>query len=872
MIGFTLSHYKITAELGRGGMGIVYRAQDTKLNREVALKVLPSAALATDDDRARFYREAQAAAALHHPNIATIFEIDEAVPSDAPHGTQPSPFIVMEYIEGETLEARIKKGPMKLEEAVRVATQVAEALKLAHTKAIVHRDIKAANVMLGAEGSAKVLDFGLAKTSQSTQLTRMGSTLGTAAYMSPEQAKGEEVDGRTDLWALGVTLYEMVSGNNPFGGDYEQAVVYSILNTDPEPLTALRTGVPMELERIVDKLLHKEADRRYQSATDLIADLKGVKVTSGSSAPRTTSVRSQPNFPVMKKQRRDPKWLAPLLLAVATLAIGWFVGKSTQEPAGVPLDLHLSIPPLEKYFNELNDPERRAVALSPDGKWFAFDGDEDGRIGLFVIDLSTGTGIRRLTSTYSRQPSFSPNGDWIAYATSTGIYRVAVSGGEPILITSRSADTNEVHWGFDNNIYFIPNFGTGVSRVSLDSPEEEVMFSPDPALGERGFTSATLLPGGKTILTGRYGEGGLEIVSVDIKSGERKVLERGMSPVYSKTGHVFFAQGPRLMKAKLESDGSLSTPILISDRMFTDNGTLSSQHAVSDNGSLVFVEGRNEWGRKLEFRMFDGTVEVLDVGNKSYSEAYLSPDGNKLGIISPASETEDHELYVYDLEQRDLRQLSRTKSWEGFPLWLNDSETLIYGSEENGQADIYEMSSLGVSTPVFVDSTQKYSRSVTSDGNVIFFHRPYGTQANDIFAYDRNAKKDFLVVGGEANQLDPSLSPDNRLMAYESNESGVSEIYVVDYPPTKARIKVSTDGGKRAQFARTGRTLYYSRGTDLLRVKLGENGQRVGNPEVVMTGVASFFSVLPDESGVLTLEAPELRTVRYISQPKAERN
>ena len=177
MIGFTLSHYKITAELGRGGMGIVYRAQDTKLNREVALKVLPSAALATDDDRARFYREAQAAAALHHPNIATIFEIDEAVPSDAPHGTQPSPFIVMEYIEGETLEARIKKGPMKLEEAVRVATQVAEALKLAHTKAIVHRDIKAANVMLGAEGSAKVLDFGLAKTSQSTQLTRMGSTL-----------------------------------------------------------------------------------------------------------------------------------------------------------------------------------------------------------------------------------------------------------------------------------------------------------------------------------------------------------------------------------------------------------------------------------------------------------------------------------------------------------------------------------------------------------------------------------------------------------------------------------------------------------------------------------------------------------------------
>jgi len=220
MIGSTLSHYHIESELGRGGMGIVYRAKDTKLNRTVAIKVLPSAALATEDDRARFYREAQAAAQLHHPSIATIFQIDEAVPSDAPHGTQPSPFIVMEFIEGQTLEERIKKGPLKLSEVNQIAQEVASALELAHAKKIVHRDIKSANVMLTAKGSAKVLDFGLAKTAQSTQLTRMGSTMGTVAFMSPEQARGEEVDGRTDLWALGVVLYEMISGRNPFGGDY----------------------------------------------------------------------------------------------------------------------------------------------------------------------------------------------------------------------------------------------------------------------------------------------------------------------------------------------------------------------------------------------------------------------------------------------------------------------------------------------------------------------------------------------------------------------------------------------------------------------------------------------------------------------------
>ncbi|MDA0875519.1 MAG: serine/threonine-protein kinase, partial [Bacteroidetes bacterium] len=236
----TLGSYRILEELGRGGMGIVYRAEDTKLERTVALKVLPAAALASQEDRARFYREAKAAAALNHPNIAQIYQIDEAVPEGSPTD-DVRPYIAMEFIEGGTLEDQIKAAPLKLDVAVRIATQVAEALKAAHAKQIVHRDIKSANIMLTKDGQAKVLDFGLAQTSHSTKLTRMGSTLGTVAYMSPEQARGEEVDGRTDLYSLGTVLYEMIAGKLPFGGEYEQAVVYSILNADPEPLTALRT-------------------------------------------------------------------------------------------------------------------------------------------------------------------------------------------------------------------------------------------------------------------------------------------------------------------------------------------------------------------------------------------------------------------------------------------------------------------------------------------------------------------------------------------------------------------------------------------------------------------------------------------------------
>ena len=303
MVGKTLSHYKILEELGRGGMGIVYKAEDTRLDRTVAIKVLPLAALSSDDDRARFYREAKAAAQLHHPHIASVFEIDEAVPEGS-NNDDLRPFIAMEFIEGKTLDAKIKEGPLKLENAVRIASEIASALEAAHKKDIVHRDIKSQNVMLTEEGSAKVLDFGLAQTAASTKLTRMGSTLGTVAYMSPEQTRGEDVDLRSDLWSLGVVLYEMITGKHPFAGDYEQAVTYSILNEMPEPPTAIRTGVPMQLEWIVNKLLSKEPDYRYQTAADLLADLRAVDLSGSGTSRRSMSAVSVATIPASQTDTR----------------------------------------------------------------------------------------------------------------------------------------------------------------------------------------------------------------------------------------------------------------------------------------------------------------------------------------------------------------------------------------------------------------------------------------------------------------------------------------------------------------------------------------------------------------------------------------
>jgi eukaryotic-like serine/threonine-protein kinase len=309
MIGKTISHYKIIDKIGEGGMGIVYKAHDTKLNRTVALKFLPSHIAPSDTERKRFIHEAQSASALDHPNICTIHEIDES-----PQGQL---FIVMSYYEGETLKSKIEQGPLKVEEAVDIANQVAKGLAKAHTHGIVHRDIKPANIIITKDGVAKIVDFGLAKLGGGTLLTKTGTTIGTVAYMSPEQAQGEKVDHRTDIWSLGVILYEMITGRMPFRSEYAEALVYSILNEEPEPVTGIRSGVPMDLERVIQKCLNKITDERYQTARDLIADLHRIqRITSSQDS---VDLRNRQRTPVDRVRKLLP-WITGTAIALILIA------------------------------------------------------------------------------------------------------------------------------------------------------------------------------------------------------------------------------------------------------------------------------------------------------------------------------------------------------------------------------------------------------------------------------------------------------------------------------------------------------------------------------------------------------------------------
>jgi serine/threonine-protein kinase len=371
MIGKTISHYRILEKLGEGGMGIVYKAEDTKLKRIVTLKFLPSSIMASEAEKTRFVHEAQAAAALDHPNICTVYEIDEA---------DGQLFIAMAYVEGQSLKAKIEAGPLKLDEALGIAMQVAEGLQAAHEKKITHRDIKPANVMLTTKGQAKIMDFGLAKQAGRTVITKEGMTLGTVAYMSPEQARGEDVDHRTDIWAFGVVLYDMITGQHPFKGLYEQAVVYSILNENPEPLTGLRTGVPMELERIVNKAMAKNTNERYQHVDEMLVDVKTLKkkIEAGFTKERITTTT-----PPVKK--RFPLYAGMATLLVLLIAAGFYLWQREdvkKEPIAFDSKYRIAVLPLAN--------------ISPDrqDEYFA-----DGMTEELISTLSNIGGLRVITLT-----------------------------------------------------------------------------------------------------------------------------------------------------------------------------------------------------------------------------------------------------------------------------------------------------------------------------------------------------------------------------------------------------------------------------------------------------------------------------------------
>jgi serine/threonine-protein kinase len=803
MIGKTISHYRILEKLGEGGMGVVYLAEDLSLKRQVVLKFPASQAIGGDEEKARFLREARAAASLSHPNIATIHEI-----SDHEEGM----FIVMEHIDGESLEEKVKRGPLRLKDAVDIIAQAASGLKAAHEKGIVHRDIKSSNIMVTQGGRVKIMDFGLAKLAGDSKLTREGTTLGTVSYMSPEQTRGEQVDQRTDIWSIGVVLYELISGQRPFKGDYDQAVIYAILSEDPEPLTAIRTGVPMELERIVSKLLSKEPAQRYQHSDEIPVDLRAIDLSDSSSIRSTGMQRTY------GKARRPAAWRTILPWTIAALAAVIAALSLTtirRGPDRTTERWNISLPdsaPASPLRSAPLGIERPALALSPDGSVLVYVASSGSTTRLFKQSLGS-FDLEPIPGTEGAyNPFFSPDGLWIGFFRGNELMRISITGRSPVSICPVT-NSYGACWTTDNRIIFSQNEGDHLCVVPASGGDPEIISST-----KGSFTWPSMLPGGKMVV---LSDGRSLIKTVSIETGEEKtILKRGMNPVYMPGGYLLFVLESSLCAvsfdpARLEVTGSI-VPVIEMIRIGKGSRG-SGQYAISRNGSIAYLPGRTGVKSHLVWLDRDGGSEKLGFPPERYGTFQLSPDDKRLAVQIVQGLKSN--VWIYELD-RETRARLTFNGYNSQPIWSPDGERITFSSSRRGKREIYEKAAdfTGAAACLAAAEYPIIPYTWSPDGRTLVFsgHVPTG----DLFYLSAEKSSEFnSLTTTDFNEWGAAFSPDGKFVAYVSDEQGRYDVYVETVPKSDRRWRISPEGGEEPVWSRSSNELFYRNGREWMSVR-----------------------------------------------------
>ena len=677
MIGRTISHYRISEKIGQGGMGEVYRATDTKLKRDVALKVLPESFTQDPQRMARFTREAQVLASLNHPNIGAIHGLEEE------DGVRA---LVLELIPGDTLAQRIAKGPIPLEEALQIALQIAEALEAAHEKGIIHRDLKPANVIVTPEGTVKVLDFGLAKAMEEApasspemthsptltmQATQAGMILGTAAYMSPQQARGQEVDKRADIWAFGCVLLEMLTGRPAFPGNLAFDILAAVIRAEPE-WEGLAANINPRIRELLERCLDKDVRNRWHDIADVRIDIEQVQNDP-------VGVFRTPSGKQVASWHRAIPWTLVALMSAAVVALLWSRSEPSQQRA--PASAHLEIV-LPQGVHLPVDTEHPTLALSPDGSQLVFVGEQEGIRRLYQRDLADpGAEIRVVEGTEGTvSPFFSPGGDWIAYFDNSGLKQVSAESGVPLVIPG--ALTTVVSrggtWHGDEMVYTRSRSGD-LQRRSMANPDDQAenwVYITDRT--EAHFWPNTV-PGTSGVLTTDRGSSRTEVAGVSFVSIETgdiwPLLEGGTNPRYSPTGHVLYARSGSLYSVQFDARGTtISGPERrLLDGLVVDESA-AAQFSVAANGMLAFVAGDPAPGEyELVWVDRDGNiVDTILEDTRRFRDPRLSPDEDKLALTVP--DGANQEVGILDLVRGDLEYasvtLARTSVRSGIPLGL----------------------------------------------------------------------------------------------------------------------------------------------------------------------------------------------------------
>ena len=797
--GDKLGPYEIHSAIGAGGMGEVYKARDTRLNRTVAVKVLPSHIAARPDLKQRFEHEARAVSSLNHPHICVLFDIGQRDGVD---------FIVMEHLEGETLASRLHKGPLPFDQALKYALQIADAMDRAHRSGVVHRDLKPANIMLTRDG-VKVLDFGLAKTAPKSALdgatvtkalTSEGIILGTPQYMSPEQIQGSDVDARTDIFAFGCVLYEMVTGNRAFDGKTRASVIGAILSSKPPILS----GLPPALEILVRRCLAKDAEDRYQCMRDLALDLH----TATQKPPAT-----QPGT-------RRWLWAACAALA-ATLAVlaGWLVRPSEQLPR-----LYLSITPPPGHYFQRRVGEEGGTAISPDGSMLAFIALGKTGVQQFWVRRMDDGQARPLPGTErGRHPFWSPDNRSLGFFANGKLKRIDVSGGTAQTLCDAPNERGGA-WSNDGIILF-GSMGAGIQRVPAGGGPPV----PVTRLPSQGFAShlwPSFLPDGRQFLyasiTGFAEQNGIYAASLDAQGAAKRLVAVPSNAVYagarqgsnlfsSDEGYLLFHRegalvAQRFLPRRLDLVGE---PFPIAPRIqFTPAG-MSGDFTLSRNGTLVYDVGafvqyqlvwRDRAGRKL------GTVGEPDaVGFPA-----LSKDGKRLAIRR-VDATGNYDIWIAELNRSTMTRFTFETSIDTFPAWSPDGSWLAFSSSSAGIFTVKRKPASGVGEPEALTDGD-YVSEWSSDGRYLLLYDSSETGFDIHLLPLSGERKRKTLVGSKFDETHPRLSTDGRWLAYVSDESGTREVYVQRFDPDRPvsrRWQVSVSGGSEPRWRGDGGELYY---------------------------------------------------------------
>jgi len=813
--GTKLGPYEIVSALGAGGMGEVYRALDTRLERTVAIKVLSPQVVSSTNLKERFEREAKAISALNHPNICHLYDVGSQ------DGTE---YLVMEFLEGETLADRLERGPMQPTELLRVGAQVSDALDKAHQQGIIHRDLKPGNIMLTQSG-AKVLDFGLAKQIQpasasaaamtamtsSKPLTAEGTVVGTFQYMSPEQIEGQEADPRSDIFALGCVLYEMATAKRPFAGKTQASVIASILASEPPPLSSVAPLTPPSLERLVRSCMAKEKADRVQSAHDVKLQLDWI-AEAGSQAGVPAPVVARRRF----SQRAA--WVTAALAGI--IAIAFAVGFVMRAPQpGVAMRSSL-LPPKDQAYDAFS------FAISPDGKKLAFVATDpkSGKGKIWVRPLNATTAQELAGTEDATFPFWSPDSNSLAFYSQAKLKKIDAAGG-PVLVLAEAPDGRGGAWSGQGVILFSRNFtGEGLYQVpEAGGPVSEIthyakdlhqdshrfpFFLPDQQHFIFYISSAFTPVGSKE------GDPIAGLYVGDLKTKAYTFLLRTDSNAQYANGYLFYLQQRNLMAQPFDSSSARfsGAPVPVAQQVQYNGDRWLGAFTVSARGTLAYMEG-DEAARQLQWFTRDGKPLATVGAPGILGHPALSPDGKSLAVsIMPVNST-NRDIWVYDLARGNASRLTFNDAADNVPLWSHDGTRIAYTNERTSYGDIYVQSSSGLGgeelVPPSTHDSYKSTNDWTPDGKSIVYMNQ-GAALPKLWVHEFAAgKNDYPLLKTSSSEAEARFSPDGHWLAYTSEETSRAEIYVVPYPGLNGKWQVSITGGAQPRWRKDGKELVF---------------------------------------------------------------